>query len=73
MEAESRAHTYRFGDFTLDVGAHELHLHGERIRLERRPFDLLVLLVTRAGLLVTRLIMPAVRAPGRPQGNSMTV
>lgn len=45
---------YRFRDFELDLGAHLLCQRGEPIRLERRPFELLVLLVTRHGLLVSR-------------------
>jgi TolB-like protein/DNA-binding winged helix-turn-helix (wHTH) protein len=46
--------TYRFHDFELDLGAHQLRLSGEPVRLERRPFQLLALLVSRHGLLVTR-------------------
>jgi TolB-like protein/DNA-binding winged helix-turn-helix (wHTH) protein/Tfp pilus assembly protein PilF len=46
--------TYRFGDFELDLGAHQLRLSGQPVRLERRPFQLLALLVSRQGLLVTR-------------------
>jgi len=46
--------SYRFGEFELDLGAQKLMLHGEPVRLERRPFDLLVLLVRAEGRVVTR-------------------
>lgn len=45
---------YRFGPFELDLAAYRLTREGEPIALERRPFDLLVLLVTRQGQLVPR-------------------
>ena len=45
---------FRFGDFVLDVAAYELHRHGRRVRLERQPMDLLILLVGRRGQLVSR-------------------
>lgn len=44
----------RFGDFVLDVAAYELRRQGRRIRLERQPMDLLILLVERRPDLVTR-------------------
>ncbi len=44
----------RFGDFELDVAAYELRRHGRACRLERQPMDLLIMLVERRGLLVTR-------------------
>lgn len=46
--------TFRFADFVLDVSAYELRRQGRPVRLERRPMDLLVLLVQRRGQLVTR-------------------
>jgi DNA-binding winged helix-turn-helix (wHTH) protein len=46
--------SYRFGEFELDPDARKLRLRGEPVRLERRPFDLLVLLVTAQGRVVTR-------------------
>ncbi|WP_405232537.1 tetratricopeptide repeat protein [Lentisalinibacter salinarum] len=46
--------TYRFGEFELDLEAQQLRLRGEPVHLERRPFGLLVMLVTRAGRVVTR-------------------
>jgi TolB-like protein/DNA-binding winged helix-turn-helix (wHTH) protein/Flp pilus assembly protein TadD len=45
---------FRFADFVLDVSAYELRRQGRPVRLERRPMDLLVLLVQRRGQLVTR-------------------
>jgi len=45
---------WRFGPFELDVRAYQLRLEGRAIRLERRPMDLLILLVERRGELVTR-------------------
>jgi TolB-like protein/Flp pilus assembly protein TadD len=46
--------TLRFGQFVLDVFAYELRRNGRRVRLERQPMDLLVLLVTRRGELISR-------------------
>lgn len=46
--------TLRFREFDLDVAAYELRRKGRPIRLERRPMDLLILLVERRGLLVSR-------------------
>ncbi|MCP5346215.1 MAG: winged helix-turn-helix domain-containing protein [Pseudomonadales bacterium] len=45
---------YLFGGFELDLDAHELRRDGTPVKLERRPFDLLVLLVRRQGTLVSR-------------------
>ncbi|MFN2445584.1 MAG: winged helix-turn-helix domain-containing protein, partial [Vicinamibacterales bacterium] len=46
--------TLRFGDFVLDVAAYELRRNGRRVRLERQPMDLLILLVGQRGQLVSR-------------------
>ena len=46
--------TVRFVDFVLDVGAYELRRNERRVRLERQPMDLLILLVARRGQLVSR-------------------
>ncbi|MGA8205248.1 MAG: winged helix-turn-helix domain-containing protein [Woeseiaceae bacterium] len=48
------AQTYRFAEFELDLDAQQLRVHGQPLRLERRPLDLLVLLVERRGRLVGR-------------------
>jgi TolB-like protein/DNA-binding winged helix-turn-helix (wHTH) protein/Flp pilus assembly protein TadD len=45
---------FRFDDFELDAGAGELRRGGARVRLERLPADLLVLLVRHHDRLVTR-------------------
>jgi TolB-like protein/Flp pilus assembly protein TadD len=44
----------RFGQFELDVGGYELRRQGRPVRLERRPMDVLILLVSRPGELVSR-------------------
>jgi DNA-binding winged helix-turn-helix (wHTH) protein len=46
--------THLFGDFELDVEAYALSRAGERVRLERIPMELLILLVRKAGTLVDR-------------------
>jgi DNA-binding winged helix-turn-helix (wHTH) protein len=46
--------TVRFRDFVLDTAAYELRRNGRRVRLERQPMDLLMLLVGRRGQLVSR-------------------
>ncbi len=46
--------TFRFRDFELDVAACELRRAGQPLRLERRPMDLLILLVERRHELVSR-------------------
>src|SRR5487761_852332 len=45
---------YRFGEFSLDSGKFELCRKGRRLKLERKPLELLVLLVTKHGQIVTR-------------------
>jgi TolB-like protein len=47
-------HTFRFGEVELDVAGYSLRRKGQSIRLERRPMDLLILLVGRHGELVSR-------------------
>jgi TolB-like protein/Flp pilus assembly protein TadD len=44
----------RFGDFVLDSTAYRLERGGRRVPIERRPMDVLMFLVERAGRLVTR-------------------
>jgi len=44
----------RFGDIELDLGAYALRRQGRMVRLARQPMELLTLLVTRRGMLVTR-------------------
>jgi DNA-binding winged helix-turn-helix (wHTH) protein len=45
--------TFRFGQFELDPAGEELRREGRRRRLQAQPFKLLLLLVRRAGTLVT--------------------
>ena len=45
---------FRFGEFELDVAGYALRQGGQPVRLERRPMDLLILLVERHGDLVSR-------------------
>lgn len=54
MPTSKSRETFRFGVFALDVSDYELRCQGRPVRLERRPMDLLVLLVERRGHLVTR-------------------
>jgi len=46
--------TIRFDDFELDLDTQRLRLRGETVPLERRPFELLVLLIKAEGRVVTR-------------------
>lgn len=45
---------FEFGDFRLDCGRFELLHKGRPLRLERKPMELLTLLTSRKGQLVTR-------------------
>ncbi len=45
---------YRFGVFEADAGTGELRRQGIRVRLNAQPFQVLALLLERAGELVTR-------------------
>jgi Tol biopolymer transport system component/DNA-binding winged helix-turn-helix (wHTH) protein len=45
---------YKFGEFSLDSGRFELLRDGQSIRVERKPLELLILLASRQGHLVTR-------------------
>ncbi|MGH9615713.1 MAG: winged helix-turn-helix domain-containing protein [Acidobacteriaceae bacterium] len=45
---------YQFGDFQLDCGRLELLQSGQPVRLERKPMELLLLLLASNGHLVTR-------------------
>ena len=49
-----RVTAYKFRDFRLDCGRFELARDGQPIRLERKPLELLLLLLERDGQLVTR-------------------
>jgi DNA-binding winged helix-turn-helix (wHTH) protein/Tol biopolymer transport system component len=45
---------YQFGDFRLDCGRFELLRSGRSVRLERKPMELLILLLASDGQLVSR-------------------
>lgn len=45
---------FRFAGFELDLAAYALRTHGEAVRLEKIPMEILILLVQRAGMLVER-------------------
>ena len=45
---------YQFGDFRLDCGRFELLRNDRAVRLERKPMELLILLIASDGQLVTR-------------------
>ena len=46
--------TYQFADFKLHCDRYELLREGHSIKLERKPMELLILLASREGQLVTR-------------------
>jgi DNA-binding winged helix-turn-helix (wHTH) protein len=52
--ASQTPETFRFGEFELNVDAGELRRNNRRVKLQPQPFKLLVLLVRRAGNLVSR-------------------
>jgi len=54
LEAKSPASKIRFDSFEVDPSTRELRKHGSRLKLSEQPFQALVLLLDRAGELVTR-------------------
>src|SRR5271170_7865281 len=50
MDATNRA----VGDIELDLGRYELRRRGRRVKLEKKPMELLIFLVARREQLVTR-------------------
>ena len=54
MSDDNTAALLRFGDFELDPLKYELRRRGRPVRMERRPMDLLMMLVERPGQLVSR-------------------
>ena len=63
--ASQSPETFRFGEFDLDVDAGELRRNSRRLKLQPQPFKLLLLLVRRAGSLVSR---EEIRAELWPEG-----
>jgi DNA-binding winged helix-turn-helix (wHTH) protein/Tol biopolymer transport system component len=53
-EAALAAPIFQFEDVEIDLGRFEVRRRGRRIRLEKQPFDLLVLLLRNRGDLVAR-------------------
>ena len=49
--------TMRFGAFEVDLEARQVRKQGKRIRLEEKPFQILELLLRRAGRVVTRKML----------------
>jgi cholera toxin transcriptional activator len=49
-----RAHVIRFGPFELDVRSGELRKRGRKILLQEQPFQILLMLLERAGDVVLR-------------------
>jgi TolB-like protein/DNA-binding winged helix-turn-helix (wHTH) protein/Tfp pilus assembly protein PilF len=54
MEEGQGARRITFGVFDLDLATGELRKHGLRVRLQRQPFEVLAVLIDRAGDVVTR-------------------
>ncbi len=54
MEAPLRTRRTRFGAFEVDLRSGELYKHGIRLKLQDQPFQVLALLLERAGDVVTR-------------------
>jgi TolB-like protein len=53
-DTQSAAPLVRFGPFEVNLHSRELRKHGMRIRLEEKPFQILEMLLDRAGQVVTR-------------------
>ena len=54
MEANAPARRMRFGPFVVDLRSGELRKHGIRLKLQDQPFQVLALLLERAGDVVAR-------------------
>ena len=54
LVAATPSGTYTFGPVTIDVSRREATLHGRDVELSRKEFDLLALLVSEGGHVVTR-------------------
>jgi DNA-binding winged helix-turn-helix (wHTH) protein len=51
--------SFHFGEFEVDLAAYALRRAGQRIKLEKIPMEVLVLLVQKAGILVNRIEIQA--------------
>jgi TolB-like protein/DNA-binding winged helix-turn-helix (wHTH) protein/Tfp pilus assembly protein PilF len=54
MAESARRQVVRFGPFQVDLKATELRKNGRKVKLQEKPFQLLVLLLDRAGEVVER-------------------
>src|SRR5581483_5815949 len=54
LNTPSAVRWYRFGPYELDLEQNELRKYGVRLKLERKPLQLLAVLLGRAGQVVTR-------------------
>jgi len=54
MSSNGRSDIVRFGSFEVDLRAGELRKHGAKIRLPHQPFQVLAMLVSHPGEVVTR-------------------
>jgi len=54
QDAEHPYKRLRFGVFEMDLGTGELRKHGVQVRLQKRPFQVLAMLLEHAGEVVTR-------------------
>lgn len=53
-DTQESAWVFNFGAFRVDARAGELTKHGIRVKLQEKPFQILILLLERAGQVVTR-------------------
>jgi TolB-like protein/DNA-binding winged helix-turn-helix (wHTH) protein len=54
VEQATQSDRVRFGVFEADLHRHELRKHGLKIKLQEKPFKILVLLLERPGEIITR-------------------
>src|ERR1039458_1879639 len=69
-DAQRSAGCVRFGAFEFDPQIGELLKHGLKIKLSGQPVELLAMLLTRPGQLVTREELCQGRSKTRPAGRS---
>ncbi len=56
-DAQSTAPLVRFGAFEVNLCSRELRKHGMHLRMEEKPFQILEMLLERAGQVVTRKVL----------------
>jgi TolB-like protein len=62
-DIEFAAPLLRFGAFEVNLQSRELRKHGMRIRMEEKPFQILEILLERAGQVVTRRMLREILWP----------